>query len=95
MLHHVKDLSREERRKVERLLGRPVAEDEAVSIKSVKPSAIVDAGLSPEQRQVALERLDAYFAKVDARRQPVSVDEEEAVITEALLSARRDREPVH
>ena len=34
MLHHVKDLSPEQRRAVENLLGRPVAEDESVSIRT-------------------------------------------------------------
>lgn len=95
MVHHVKDLSSEERRAVERLIGRPVAEDERVSIKSVRPSAIVDTELSPEEQRVALARLDRYFAKVDAQRKAVSAEEEEAILAEALRSVRNDSRPVH
>lgn len=40
MFHDVKDLSPEQKRAVESLLGRPVAEDESVSIK--RHSAIGD-----------------------------------------------------
>lgn len=95
MLHQVKDLSMEERRAVERLLGRSVAEDETVSIKSVSSSVIVNAKLSPDQRHAALQRLDQYFAKVDAARHEVSAEEEEAILAEALRSARPAANPLH
>ena len=76
MLHHVKDLSPDERRAVENLLGRSLDEDESVSIKSIRPSAIIPPRLAPEQRQEAIEKLRQYFAKVDAQRKPVSEEEE-------------------
>ena len=95
MLHHVKDLSPEQRRAVENLLGRPLEEDEAVSIKSIRPSAIIPSRLSPQERAEAIEKLRQYFAKVDAQRNPVSEVEEEAIINEALRSVRRNYRPVH
>ena len=95
MLHHVKDLSPEERRAVENLLGHPVSEDESVSIKTIRPAAIMPPQLSPEERQEALEKLRRYFAKVDAKRQSVSEAEEEGIINEALRSTRPNYRPIH
>jgi hypothetical protein len=94
MLHHVKDLSPEQRRTVEDLLGRPVAEDESVSIKGIQPSAILPPRLSPREREEAMEKLHQYFAKIDARRKPVSEAEEEEIINEALRSTRPNYRPV-
>ena len=95
MLHHVKDLSPEQRQAVENLLGRPVAEDESVSIKGIRPSAIIPSRLSQQERKEALEQLHRYFAKVDAQRKPVTEAEEEEIINEALRSTRPDYRPVH
>ena len=95
MLHHVKDLSPDQRRAVENLLGRSVADDELVSIKSIRPAAILPPQLSPEERVEALDRLRRYFAKVDSQRRPVSEAEEEEIINEALRSTRPNYRPVH
>ena len=54
MLYQVKDLSPEQRHAAEILLGHPVLEDEAVSIKSLKPSAVIPSKMSPEERIEAL-----------------------------------------
>jgi len=95
MLHPVKDLSPEQRRTVESLLGHTVSEEESVSIKSIRASSILASSLTADERKQALERLDRYFAKVDAGREPVSEAEEEAIINEALRSARTGSRPVH
>jgi hypothetical protein len=94
MLHHVKDLSPDQKRAVENLLGRPVSEGESVSIKSIRPSLIIPPQLPAEERKVALESLRRYFAKVDAQRRPVSEGEEEEIINEALRSTRPKYRPV-
>ena len=95
MLHDVKDLSPEQRRAVENLLGRPVAEDESVSIKGIRPSAIIPSRLSSEERKEALASLQRYFAKVDAQRMPVTEAEEEEIINQALRSTSPNYKPVH
>jgi hypothetical protein len=95
MLHHVKDLSPDQKRAIENLLGHKVSEDESVSIKSIRPASIIPPQLSPEDRQEALEKLRRYFAKVDAQRRPVSESEEEEIINEALRSTRPAYRPVH
>ena len=53
MLHHVKDLSPEQRRAVESLLGRPVSDDESVSIKGIRLSTLIPSTLPEEERQGA------------------------------------------
>jgi len=93
MLHRVKDLSPEQRRAAEILLGHPVSENEAVSIKSLDPATIIPSRLSPEERIAALRDLDERFA---SRPVPeVSVEEEDALVREAFHSTRPDHRPVN
>ena len=91
MLYQVKDLSPEQKRAAEILLGHPVSEDEAVSIKSLGPSTLISAKLSPEQRIEALRALNDRFAAVPCSG--VSEDEEEAAVNEALRSSRPNYRP--
>jgi len=90
MTHSVKNLSIEQRLAIESLLGRRISDDESVSVKAIPPSP----QLSAEERSAAIEKLNRYFAKVDANRQQVSDEEEDAIINEALRSARPDYRPV-
>lgn len=94
MLHRVKDLSPGQRVAVEALLGRAVSNEEAVSVRAVAPATVISSQLSQEERVEALRQLDAYFAKVDTRRKPVSEEEEEAMLVEAMRSARPNFRPV-
>jgi len=95
MLHQVKDLSPEQRQAVETLLGRPVALDESVIVKSIRPSATIPPRLSPQEREDVLEKLRQYFAKVDVQRKPVSEAEEEEIINEALRATRPNYRPIN
>ena len=95
MLHHVKDLSPDQKRAIENLLGHPVSEDESVSIKSIRPSAIIPPQLSPQEREETLDKLRRYFVRVDAQRKPVSEKEEEEIINEALRSTRPNYRPIN
>ena len=74
MLYQVKDLSPEQRHAAEILLGHPVSEDEAVSLKSLGPSTIIPSKLSPEERVEALRALNERFAL--APRPEVSEEED-------------------
>jgi hypothetical protein len=91
MLYQVKDLSPEQKRAAEILLGHPVSEDEAVSIKSLGPTTIVPSKLSAEDRIAALRAMDERFAK--ANRPEIDEEEEEAIINEALRSTRPNYRP--
>jgi len=93
MLYRVKDLSPEQRHAAEILLGHPVSENEAVSIKSLDPATIIPSRLSPEERLAALRALDERFA---SRPVPeVSVEEEDALVREAFHSTRPDHRPAN
>jgi hypothetical protein len=92
VLYQVKDLSPEQKRAAEILLGHPVSDDEAVSIKNLGPSAIIPSKLSSEERIEALRALNERFAETP--RSEVSEDEEEAAVTEALRSSRPNYRPI-
>jgi hypothetical protein len=92
MLYPVKNLSPEQRQAAEMLLGHAVSEDEAVSIKSLRPSMIVPSRLSPEERIEALRALNERFAKTASA--DVSEDEEEVAVNEALRSSRPNYRPI-
>jgi hypothetical protein len=89
MFHRVKDLSPEQRHAAEILLGHPVSEDEAVSIKSLGPSMIIPSRLSPDERIKALRSLNERLAGTE-----VSEEAEAAIVNEALRSVRPDYRPI-
>lgn len=83
MILNAKDLSPDQKTVIENILGRRVPEDESVSVRAFEPPS-----LSDERRAEILHGLDAYFAEVDAQRQPVSTAEADRILNEALRSAR-------
>jgi hypothetical protein len=85
----VKDLSPEQKRAAEILLG---SEDDAVSIRSLGPTTIIPSKLSPEERLEALRDLEKRFSR--AHQSEVSAEEEEAGGDEALRSCRPGYRPV-
>lgn len=89
MIQKAKDLSPDQRAVIESLLGRRVLEDESISVRAIQPPA-----LSVERRQQLAEELRKYFAHVDSHRRPVSIEEEVAIINEAIRSVRPNYRPV-
>jgi hypothetical protein len=92
MLYHVKDLTPEQRQAAQILLGRPVAEDEAVSIRIVSPAIGLPPKLSPQERIEAFKALEERFSKMP--RPDVTEDEEDAAFVEAMRSVRPNFRPV-
>jgi len=88
MIHRARDLSPDQKLLIERLLGRRVLEDEAISVHAFEPPAVPD-----ERRGEIAEELRKYFAEVDANRSPASADEADEVITEAIRSTRPGYRP--
>ena len=88
MIHEVKDLSPDQKLAVESLLGRPVSEQETVSVQAFQPPAV-----SVQRRQEITEALRRYFAEVDAKRQPVSADAAGGIIDEAMRDSRPGYRP--
>jgi len=88
MICNAKDLSPDQKKAIESLLGRRVLEDEAISVRAIEPPA-----LSDQRRQEQAEELRKYFAEVDARRKPGSAEEAEEILTEAIRSTRPGYRP--
>jgi hypothetical protein len=89
MICKTKDLSADQKAVIESLLGRAVSEDEVVSVRAIQPEA-----LSEERRETVLQGLERYFAQIDSQRQPVSAEDADAIIDEALRSTRPNYRPV-
>lgn len=83
MIHNAKDLSPDQKALIENLLGRRMLENEAISVRAFQPAA-----LSDERRSELARELEQYFADIDKKREPGSADEADAIITEAIRSAR-------
>jgi len=88
MIHNAKDLSPDQKAAIESLLGRRIVDDEAISV-----CAIHSPALSDEQKQERVAQLKQYFAEVDARREPISAEEAEGIIDEAMRSVRPGYRP--
>ena len=88
MIHNAKDLSPDQKKAIESLLGRRVREDEAISIRAIEPPA-----LSDQRRHELAEELRKYFAEVDARRKPGSAEEAEEILTDAIRTTRPGYRP--
>jgi hypothetical protein len=83
MLHRAKDLSPEQRHAAEILLGYPVSEDEAVSIKRLDSAVVTPSRLSPKERVEALEQLEERLAGAE-----IDAEEENAAVDEAMNAVR-------
>jgi len=79
MIHKAKDLSPDQKVVVEGLLGRPVSEDEAISVRAITPAAAPE-WLRESWESAARQGLDR-----------LSMEEIDAEI-KAARKARRDRQ---
>jgi len=61
-----------------------------VSVRKITPPP----HLTPERRREIVDGLRQYFAQVDAQRQPMSDEEAEDVINEALRSIKPNYRPI-
>lgn len=85
MLHKVSDLPLEARSVVETLIGRPLAEDEAFSI---RPIQFQKEGADARAAKEAARRLELYFAEIDQQHSAILQGEADAVLDEAMKSVR-------
>lgn len=83
MVVSAKDLSPAQRLAVEGLLGRPVSDQETVTVQAFEPPSLSDG-----RREEIAQALGQYFAEVDAHRQAVSDEEAEEIIDEAMRTSR-------
>ena len=83
MICNASDLSPYQKVALETLLGRPVQDGEAVSVRTFEPATVTH-----ERKLEIANELRKYFAEVDAARKPVSEAEAEDIMTEAMRSGR-------
>ena len=83
MIHQAKDLSPAERADAELLLGRPLEEQESISVQAFEP-----ADVSEQRRREVSAELQRLFAEVDQNLAPATVDETEEIFSEAMRSSR-------
>lgn len=88
MICNAEDLSPDQKAAVETFLGRRVQEGEAVSVRTFEPVSV-----SHQRKLEIADELRKYFAEVDARRKPVSEEEADEIITEAMRSVRPGYRP--
>jgi len=74
---------------LEELLGRPLSDDEAVSVRAYHPH---EAPSAAEQRAVA-DELRRYFTAIDERAKDISESEQEEILNEAIRSVRPGYRP--
>jgi hypothetical protein len=89
MLRKATELSPEQRLALEGLLGRAISDQETVSVRAFEPAPV-----SAAERAEILAGLDAYFARIDAKRPAMADAEADAVINEALRSTRPNYRPI-
>lgn len=88
MIRNASDLSPNQKAALETLLGRRVQDSEAVSVRTFQPAPV-----SSERKLEVAKELRSYFAEVDAARKPVSDEEAEDILTEAMRSVRPGYRP--
>jgi hypothetical protein len=86
-IHKASELAREERVLVERWLGRPLSEDETVSLNAFRPHAAPGA---PDRQGLCREIL-AHAGEIGSRAPGVTDEEAAALVQEALTAVRGGR----
>ena len=83
MVHETKDLTPAERAAAELLLGRPLTDEETISVQAFNAIPISD-----EQRRHVTAELRRLFAEVDQSLQSATDPDTERLFTEAMRSSR-------
>jgi hypothetical protein len=89
VLQKASELSAEQRNALESLLGRRISDHETNSVRAFEPAPLSETRLAE-----ILASLDAYFARIDAKRSAMSESEAEVVVNEALRSTRPSYRPI-
>ena len=90
-LYNARDLSPEQRRAVESLLGRALNDDEIVSVRASKGS-VVKSGLTGDARDAAFRDLFELIERTSKRVEGVPEEEIDAAINEAVDYVRHHPE---
>jgi len=85
MLHKVSELPEDARGVVEALVGRPLAENETVSI---RPIRLQKEGADARAAMEVADRLKQYFAEIDRQHPAGESGEDEEALNEAMRAVR-------
>ena len=86
-VHKAGDLARDERLLVERWLGRPISNDETISVNAYRPHA-APAG---KEREILWQEIMAQASEIGSRAPDANEDELDALIDEAFAATRGGR----
>lgn len=89
MVHHVKDLSQNQRAAIENLLGRELRDEESLTI---RPARILSDAPRGEDRARAFRRYQDHLDLLASRVKDVPEEELDAAIDEALHAVRHKAE---
>ena len=89
MVHHVKDLSPNQRVAIENLLGRTLSDEESLTI---RPARILKDAPVGDERAQAFRRYQNHLDLLANRVKDVPEDEIDAAIDEALQAVRQSAE---
>jgi len=89
MVHHVKDLSPNQRVAIENLLGRTLSDEESLTI---RPARILKDAPVGDERTQAFSRYQNHLDLLADRVKDVPEDEIDAAIDEALQAVRHSAE---
>jgi hypothetical protein len=83
-LHSARRLSPPVRSALEQLLGRPLGDNEAISVRAYEPHEAP----SKEQQRALADELRQYFARIDSKSKDIPENEREEILDEAIRSVR-------
>jgi hypothetical protein len=81
MVHHVKNLSADQRMAIESLLGRPLRDEESLTI---RPARILKDAPTGEERTHLFHQYRDHLNRLAGRVEDVPEDEIDAAIDEAI-----------
>ena len=85
--HKAGDLARDERLPVERWLGRPLANDETISVNAYRPHSAPTG----DEREILRQEILTQAREIGARLQGASEKDIDALLNEALAATRGRR----
>jgi hypothetical protein len=86
-IHKAGDLARDERLLVERWLGRPLSNDETISVNAYRPHP-ARAG---EERQALRQEIVTQAHEIGSRVQDANEEDVDALVDEAITATRDKR----
>jgi len=90
MIRRVKELSPGQKAAIESLIGQTLSDQDNISVHRLAPPA----PLSAEHRKEIVDCLRKHFALIDSRRQPMTDEEAEQTIDEAIRSVKPGYRPI-